>query len=428
MRIVQLTPGTGNFYCGSCLRDNTLARALRRRSHDVDVHPLYLPMVTEHPDDANSAESPVLMGGINLYLRHQSKTLRRLPRGLTAFLDRPALLKTSARLGDMTDAERLGEITVSTLLGDDGPIASEVDELARRLAAEPRPDVLLLSNVMLIGVARRLRATLDCRVACTLQGEAPFLDALSEPFRVRAWEIVAERVRDCDHLIAVSRNYGDLMASRLAIDPERVDVAWNGIDLDDLGPVDQPPTPPTIGYLARMCRDKGLDTLVDAFLHLVDTGADHGARLLVAGVELAEDRRFVRALRDRLVARGLADRVEFRPNLDRTAKVEFLRSLSVLSVPALYGESFGLYVIEALACGVPVVQPRHAAFEEVIEATGGGILYDPARPAELAAALARLLASPEEARALGAAGRDRVLATFSSDHMAERVERVLHGA
>lgn len=424
MRIIQLTPGTGHFYCGSCLRDNALASALRRRGHDVVIVPLYLPMVLEHTGVEAEA---IRMGGINLYLEHRLKWFRRVPRGMTRFLDNPALLRMSSRLGDMTDAHKLGAITLSMLLGDDGPIAKEVEDLALSLQDIGRPDVVLLSNVMLIGVARRLKQVLGCSVACTLQGEAPFLDALDPPFRAAAWQIVRDRIGDVDRLLPVSGSYGDLMAERLAVDATRMTAVWNGIEVDGLAPGPRQVGPPVIGFLSRMCRDKGLHTLIEAFALLVEREGIAEVRLRIAGVMLAEDRPLVDELLAQLERRGLRERVEVLPNLSRDAKIQFLRSLALLSVPATYGESFGLYVLEALACGVPVVQPRHGAFPEVLAATGGGVLCAPDDAADLARAMASMLRDREGARAMGAAGREQVLARFTADHMAMRVEDALRG-
>ncbi len=428
MRILQLTPGTGHFYCGSCLRDNALAKALRALRHEVEVVPLYLPLVLE--EESTDAHATVRMGGVDLYLQHRSALYRRVPRRLTRWLDHPALLRFSARRGDMTDAQRLGAITVSTLEGDEGPIARAVEELTTSLlpaSEDARPDVVMLSNAMLIGVARRLRQALDRPVVCTLQGEAPFLDALVEPHRTRAWEVLRDRARHVDAFLAVSHDYGARLSPRLGLGPDRVHVVHNGIDVHDLAPAAAPPAAPAIGFLARMCREKGLPTLVEAFTRLVDGGEFEGLRLRVAGVQLHEDLALVRELQRRLRAHGSLDRVEFLPNLARPDKVRFLQSLSVLSVPATYGESFGLYVLEALACGVPVVQPRHGAFPEVLDATGGGVLCEPDDPGDLARAIATLLRAPDAARSMGATGRERVLARFTSAHMAKRVETVLHG-
>ncbi|MEC7726012.1 MAG: glycosyltransferase family 4 protein, partial [Planctomycetota bacterium] len=145
------------------------------------------------------------------------------------------------------------------------------------------------------------------------------------------------------------------------------------------------------------------------------------ARLRIAGVMLREDEPFVDELRVRLRDAGCLEDVEFLPNLDRSQKIAFLASLTVLSVPARYGESFGLYLLEAMATGVPVVQPRHAAFPELLAATGGGLLCEPEDPRALADGLAELLEDPAQAAALGAKGRDAVRAKFTSRDMAGNV-------
>ncbi len=163
-----------------------------------------------------------------------------------------------------------------------------------------------------------------------------------------------------------------------------------------------------------MCPQKGLHTLVDAFIELKTRADLKNLRLHVFGVMLAADRRFVNDLRERLADHGCNGDVEFVPNAERDQKIRFLQSISVLSVPAMYGESFGLYVLEALAVGVPVVQPRHAAFPEIIEATGGGVLYQPDDPAALADALQMILLDHDQRRVLGSTGRQAVLDHFTA--------------
>ena len=149
------------------------------------------------------------------------------------------------------------------------------------------------------------------------------------------------------------------------------------------------------------------------------------SRLRIAGSLTAGDKAFVAGLTDDLRGAGLAARVEMLPNLDRAQKIAFLQSLSVFSVPATYGESFGLYVLEALACGVPVVQPRHGPFPELLEATGGGVLCAPGDHDDLAAKLEELLLDEPRRAALGAAGRQKVLTAFSIERAAREVAEVL---
>ena len=400
MRIVHLTPGTGNFYCGSCLRDNTLVKALRARGHDVLMVPLYLPVVTDEP--AASADTPIFLGGLNVYLE------QKLPLFHGArWLDAPWLLRVAAKLNHLTRARDVGELALSMLRGE----SRELDKLIAWLKTQPAPDVICLSNSLLAGLARRLRQEFNVPVVTSLQGEDSFLDALAEPYRPQAWQLLRQRCADLAGFIAPSRYYADQMAGRLGL--KSVAVVPNGIVLDGYEPA--APAVPTIGYLTRMHPSKGLDKLVEAFVQVRARLPE--VRLLVAGAQTASDRQFVRALQ-----RRAGPAAEFHPNPDRAAKLALLRRMSVFSVPATYGEAFGLYLLEALACGVPVVQPRHGAFPELIEATGGGVLCE---PGELADALESLLRDPDRARQLGATGRAAVREKFSADAMARQFETVL---
>ena len=423
MRFLLLVPGTGHFYCGSCLRDDWLARALQKAGHDMVTATLYLPLVLER----KGSDGPVHMGGINLYLQQKVALARYLPGFLANLLDRPGLLRWASRRGSLTAAPGLGEMTLSMLRGEHGRQAKELEKLVSFTAGIERPDVIVLSNAMLTGVARRLKQALERPVVVTLQGEAPFLDALPQPYADRAWDTLRELSAQIDAFIPVSTSYGELMRKRLGAPAERFHVVQNGLDLDDLGTEPSPIAarrPPTIGYLARMCRQKGLDTLVEAFLILKERGSIPGLRLRVAGVLLDEDRSLVRELEERVRLSGFGDHVEFLPNVERAEKIAFLRTLSVLSVPATYGESFGLYLLEAMAAGVPVVQPRCGAFPEILEATGGGLLCEPDDGPSLGAALEELLLDPSRSTELARKGRAAVLEHFTAERMAREFAEV----
>jgi glycosyltransferase involved in cell wall biosynthesis len=421
MRIIQITPGTGSFYCGTCLRDNALVAELRRLGHDALMVPLYLPVVVD--EEPAAGDTPVFYGGVNVYLQQKSALFRKSPRWLDRLFDAPRVLRLAATRAGSTEARELGELTVSTLRGEEGRQIKELDRLAGWLAEE-RPEIVCLSNALLIGLARRIKERTGAAVVCTLQGEDAFLDSLPKGHREAAWQALTERAADVDAFVAVSHYYGDVMRRRAGLVSDGVHVVHNGILLDGYGPAPRPPSPPVLGYLARLCAAKGLDTLVEAYLRLRKRDRLPGLRLLVAGSMTAADRPFVEHLRARLDAAGWADDVQFLPNLTRDGKIAFLQSLSALSVPATYGESFGLYLIEALAAGVPVVQPRHASFPELIEATGGGRLCEPDDPESLAAAVEELLGDPEAARAMGARGREAVRERFSVTRMAEGTVRV----
>jgi glycosyltransferase involved in cell wall biosynthesis len=419
VNIVQITPGAGGMYCGNCFRDNALVGALRKMGHQALLVPLYLPLTLDEPDQ--SAGTPIFFSGINVYLDQKSALFRRAPGWLRDVLGSPKLLQWAAGRAAKTRAEDVGDLTLSMIRGEEGNQARELNQLIAWLKTQPKPDVVCLSNALLTGLARQIKRDLGVPVVCLLEGEDTFLDALPEATRAAAWEALAERAADIDVFITPSHYFGGLMGVRLNLETDRLRVVPNGINLDGYSPAPGPPDPPVLGYFARMCREKGLDTLVDAYLVLRQRGRIQNFKLRVGGGCGPSDEPFVASLRDRLKAHGALHDVEFCPNLDRAAKLGFYRSLSVFSVPALYGEAFGLYVLEALAAGVPVVQPRHAAFPELIQATGGGVLCEPGDPKALAEAIESLLSNRILATGLGEAGRKAVQEKFGIERMARDV-------
>jgi glycosyltransferase involved in cell wall biosynthesis len=424
VRIVHLTAGTGAFHCGACSRDNALVAGLEDLGHDATLLPLYLPIVTDDRDLC--AGEPILLGGINMVLQQRSRFFRRTPGFVDRIFDARPLLRLAARRAAATSPESLGAMTVSTLAGEAGNQRKEIRRLAERIAAGGPPDVLCLSNVLLSGLLGPIRELLGpVKAVCALQGEDAFLDGLPEPHRSAAFDLVRERCREIDAFLPVSGTHGATMTARLCLPPDRVHVVHPGIRVDDHLPAETAPSPPVIGFLARMSPAKGLATLVEAFLDLRRKNRIPGVRLRVAGSRTPADRAFVRGLEARIEAEGATAAVDWLPNVTRAEKLEFLRGLSVLSVPATHGEDFGLYVLEALASGVPVVEPAHGAFPELIRETGGGILCAPDDAADLARALGDLLLDPARARSLGAKGREAVLSRFTIPRMARRVLEVL---
>src|SRR5437588_17303 len=416
-------------YCGACFRDNALVATLRKMGHQVLMVPLYLPLTLDEEDQ--SAGTPIFFSGINVYLEQKSPLFRETPDWFHNLFNSRTLLKWISKKAAATRPEDLGEMTLSMLRGEDGNQARELDELIAWLKTQPKPDAICLSNALLIGLARELKSELVTPVVCMLQGEDFFLDSLPEKDRAACWKTLAERADEVNLFIAPSRYFGNLMRQRLNLPADRLQVVYNGINLagyDIRAQAPSPATPhsaPTLGYFARMSREKGLDTLVEAYILLRQRARLPSLKLRIGGSYGPADHAFVNSLRERLKEKGLSDSVEFLPNLDRAAKLDFLRSLSVFSVPALYCEAFGLSVIEALAAGVPVVQPRSGAFPELIEATGGGLLCPSGDPKALADAIEELLLHPERARALGEAGRRAVLEKFSAEAMARETLRVL---
>jgi glycosyltransferase involved in cell wall biosynthesis len=419
LRIVQLTPGAGKMFCGACLRDNALVTALRQQGHSVVMAPMYLPLTLD--EDDQTAGVPIFFSGINVFLEQQSGFFRKAPGWLHDLLASPSLLKLAAGAAGKTRAADLGELTISMLRGEEGNQARELDDLIRWLRLE-KPDVVCLSNALLTGMARRIRAEVRAPVICSLQGEDFFLDGLPEPHRQAAWSVAAERAADVDLFVSPSVYFARLMGDRLKVPAERIKVVLNGINLagyEAAAPPGGKNGPPVLGFFARMCREKGVDKLVRAFIRLKKRNGLGNLKLRVGGSCGPTDQVVVDELRATLAAHHFLGDAEFHPNLSRAAKQDFLRSLTVFSVPARQPEAFGLYVIEALASGVPVVQPDQGGFPELVAATGGGILFPDRDEEAMIDSLEGMLRKPEQARAMGEAGRLAVHKRFTAEAMGE---------
>jgi glycosyltransferase involved in cell wall biosynthesis len=327
----------------------------------------------------------------------------------------------------MTSAKDLGEMTVGSLQGEKGNQWPVWNELVDWICEGSNADVICLSNALLIGLAPAISRRAGKPIICALQGEDAFVDTLIEPYRSQAWALLRENAKFVSKFIAPSKFYADVMCEKLAVGPEAMAVVPNGINFETFLPVrpTQEPASPTIGYLARMIHGKGLTTLVDAFIALAKRKTIPGVRLRVAGAKTEGDEKYIAGLQQKLREAGLQDRVSWEPNLTFENKVQFLHELSVFSVPATYGEAFGLYVAEAQGVGVPVVQPRHGAFPEILEITQGGVICDPDDVDALSRALEALLLDDARRHKLAATAKLNARAHFSSAKMAENFEKVL---
>jgi glycosyltransferase involved in cell wall biosynthesis len=418
MRILSITAGAAGMYCGSCFRDNTLAAELLARGHDVLLVPVYTPTRTDEP---NVSHPKVVLGGINVYLQQHVPLFRRTPWLFDRMWDTSFVLNRVARGGVSTNPKALGELTISMLKGEHGHQRKEVRKLAHWLKSEPPFDVVNLPNSLLIGLARPLKEALGRPICCTLQGEDLFLEGMNEPHRSEARALITAQAESVDAFLAVSRYYADFMSRHLALPSSKMRVVPIGINVEGYDRVPRSsPERFTIGYFARVAPEKGLHVLCEAYRKLrLDYGLPE-ARLEVGGYLGPDHVEYLRRLERAMGDWGLRDEFRYRGTLNREQKIAFLRSLSVFSVPSTYAEPKGLYLLEALAAGVPVVQPRLGAFPEILERTGGGILYDPPDADGLAAALISLFRNLDAARELGYAGAAGVRQHYTATRMAER--------
>ncbi len=426
LRIAYITAGAGGMYCGSCLHDNTLARALRRRGHDVALIPTYTPIRT---DETDGSIDQVFYGAVNVYLEQKSALFRHTPWLVDRLLNGPRLLSWIARRGSTIDPAELGDLTLSVLEGEQGRQRKELEKLVAWLETDFRPDIVHITNSMLVGLARRIKQRLGVPVLCSLQGEDLFLESLAEPFRRRVHDKLIERVRDADGLVVNSDYYGRAMTEYLRLPPGRLHLVRLGLNLDGHGAAPPPAddAPFTIGYMARQCPEKGLHLLVEAFRRLAEASEPGAPRLRVAGYLGPRDEPYVEEIRRQVRGWGLDGAVEFLGEVDRAGKIALLQSLHVLSVPTIYREPKGLFVLEALANAVPVVVPSHGAFPELIEATGGGVLVEPESADALATGLLELRDDPGRRGELGRHGQRRVRERFSDEAEARAMLDVYAG-
>ncbi len=418
MKILYITAGAAQMYCGSCLRDNALAAELIARGHDVALVPMYTPTLT---DESNVSQSRVFFGGISVYLQQYLSLFRKTPWLLDRLWDSGFALKVASRRSLPTSPKFLGEMTISMLKGENGFQRKELLKMIDWLRHESLPDVISLPYTLLISLAKPIREALNRPVYCTLQGEDLFLEGLAEPYRQQALDLIRDNIKHVDTFIAVSEYYADFMPGYLGIPESKMRVVPLGINLQ--GYEARPSIrqqPFTVGYFARMAPEKGLHVLVEAYKRLREKSDFPSSRLEVAGYLGAEHKNYLGNIERQIKKWGFADEFHYRGTLDRQEKIEFLRGLDVLSVPATYDEPKGMFLLEAMACGVPVVQPRRGAFTEIVQKTRGGLLIEPDDPDSLAEGIYSVWKNPALAEELSGNGFRGVREHYSVAHMADR--------
>jgi glycosyltransferase involved in cell wall biosynthesis len=419
MKILLLTAGAASMYCGSCLRDNALAAQLIQLGHDVTLLPFYTPTLTD--EENVSRQERVFFGGISVYLEQHVPWFRS-GRLLDRLLDSPGVIRAFTRGSIAVDPKLLGAMTVSTLKGEHGNQRKEIDKLIEFVTAEPAPDVVNIPYTLLICLAQPLKRALNRPIVVTLQGEDLFLDGLPEPYKTEALELVRTQVEHVDLFIAVSEYYARFMREYLRIPESKIRVAPLGVNTTDLEiTIRQRRAPFTLGYFARIAPEKGLHNLADAYRVMRTQMNLPPSRLVAAGYLPPEHKGYLEQITSGLRAAGLGDEFAYRGSVDRAQKIQFFHDIDILSVPSPYREPKGLYLLEAMACGVPVVQPNHGAFPEMVRRTGGGLLSRSEKGADVAETIFELWKDPARAEAIGRNGADGVRRHYTVRHMADGV-------
>lgn len=426
MKIAHIIPGSGgSFYCGNCLRDSKLFDSMREQGHEAIKIPMYLPLFSHDPDNDMT---PVFYGAVSLYLKQVVPIFRRAPKWMDRLLNSRPVLKFAARRANSTRASGLEDMTVSMLMGEHGRQRKELEKMVNWLETHFPPDVIHISNALLLGLAHMLRERLGVPVICSLQDEDVWVDPMRPEFSAKVWDLMREKSSDIDMFVSVSHYYTEFMKEKLGLPEEKIQTLHLGVDPADYQYINSVGKPRNIGFLSRMCRENGLDILVDAFILLKKQPGFEDVRLLLTGGQTADDKAFLKEQRQKIDRFGLRAHVEFIPDFDPSARDAFFERIMLLSVPVRKGEAFGIYLTEAMAAGIPIVQPDLGAFPEIIEKSGGGMVYRENTPEELAKTLQELLSNQGNLNQLSRNARQSVEKTFNVHELTREMASIYQTA
>jgi glycosyltransferase involved in cell wall biosynthesis len=424
MRVAYLTAGAAGMYCGSCLNDNALARGLLHHGVDCLLIPLYTPI---RVDGESVSLDRVFFGGINVYLDQRFPSFSKLPRWMTRWLDHPWLLNRVTRLAGGTNAQELGALANSMLMGTEGRQRRESLELCHWLANEVNPDVIIFTNLLIGGCIPELKDRLKVPLIVMLQGDDLFLDFVPQPWRDQCLSQVRQLAQHVDGFITATEFYANKMSNLFHVSRERFSVVPLGIDL---GPYSgamplESHRPRTIGYLARLAPEKGLHLLIDAFIELRQNVQMSDVRLQVAGWLGTEHKKYAQEQWKKLKSVGLESSYEYLGSPEQGEKIQFLQGLDVMCVPATFEEPKGLYVLEGFAMGVPVVGPDHGAFPELFRSLNSGVSFAAGDPTALRDALFKVLSNLSEAKVSASAAQRRIHANRSIETVSATLLEIL---
>lgn len=423
MRIMHVIPGSGgSFYCGNCLRDSKYVEAMRKSDHQVVKLPMYLPLFADEHD--LSKEIPVFYGAVSIYLKQLFPVFRRAPEWVDNMLNSKPMLRLASKFAGSTRAKGLEEMTVSMLLGEEGQQKEELQRMVDWIVENCNPDVIHLSNALLLGLAHQLSERLNVPVVCSLQDEDVWVDVMKPSARESVWKLMSKKSEHVNAFLSVSDYYAVEMKNKMDIPDEKLRSVHIGVDPDDytFKPVAEKKR--NIGYLSRMCHENGLDILVDAFIELKQKDEFSDVGLILTGGSTGDDRKYLAEIRQKLKENDLLSQVQFHEDFEEEGLKEFLGMVSMVSVPVRNGEAFGIYLLECMASGVPVVQPALGAFPEIVSLTEGGVVFEPNTPEALAGSLAKLLSDPEKLDILSRNGREGVEKHFHINDQAEKMVRI----
>ena len=426
MKIVYLITGSGgSFYCGNCYRDMIYLRAIRKVPDTIaSAIPLYLPPDVKHSE--SGLDKNVFFGAISMYLREKVPFLRKMPAFFDKILDSAPMLKMAARRSGTTNTEGLEDLTLSMIKGDRVFPEKELIRLVNYITENGKPDIIHLSNALVIGLSRQLKKHLDVKIVCSLLNEDDWINEMAEPYQSDAWRMIAEEAANTDTFVTPSTYYKEFFIAKTGISGENIHIVPLAIETGNFNILPKRNNYPAIGYFSRINYNNGFDKLVDAFIELNVKEKLPGLTLHVSGGFTGSDKPFISEQIRKIKAHGLKSYLRIYPEFHGNSKEEFFSNIDIMSVPVRKHDGYGLYILESNAAGVPVVQPATGAFPEIIEITRGGITYYPDNTEELSASLVKILNDNNLRAQLGKTGKASVLKELSLSKMSEGLSKVYH--
>lgn len=416
MKVVYLITGSGgSFYCSNCYRDMIYLRAIRKAPGiNATAIPLYLP--PDRSVEENGIDSNIFFGAVSLYLKEKVPLFRNMPAFFEKILDSKPVLKMASKLAGSTRTEGMEKMTLDMITGDKAFPEKELVRLAEYLEKDEKPDIIHLSNALIIGLAGQIKNKLDVKVVCSLLNEDDWINEMAEPWQSQAWKLIAENEKYVDAFITPSEYYRDFFTAKTGISKENIHVIPIGFDPGLLLNVQKKDNWPSLGYYCRVNSHNGFDKLVDAFILLRKENRMPGLTLHVSGGYTGDDKHFISLQIKKIRSEGLENSVRIYTDF-LESKIDFFGNIDIMSIPVRKYDGFGLYILEANAAGIPVVQPSTGAFPEIIKMTGGGILYDTDDVESLASGIEELLKDREKLVSLSLSGRENVLKKLSLEKM-----------
>jgi glycosyltransferase involved in cell wall biosynthesis len=249
-------------------------------------------------------------------------------------------------------------------------------------------------------------------------------------------------LKGASRFIAVSHQTKQNWA-KLGYNNETIDIVYNGTNLERFKPAqdvtivrqkwDIPDHANVISFVGRLDREKGLEVLLQAFSLLLKTGRT--AELLIAGKPLVHispekncecpetGKQYQRSLEELANKLGILDHVHFLGHVTNTPSL--YQASDVTVVPSLWDEPFGRVIIEAMACGTPVVASKVGGIPEILNNEFSSHLIEPGNEQDLFQTLNQILDWRIHDPELGKRCREHILSQFSLEKMVDGIEQVL---